>query len=197
MYDVEWPCPTQSGGAMENRSDPMRDIRWIAPIDSGSCPAAQEKANVDAKKKSTKPRKNNPKQPPPSTTDDPKPKEKKTSSTVAERIAGLKADRWVCSFTRGTVVCGGCKRTIKTDSRSNYYPGLWNKHVGRCRKIQRILAEVRIDFTCKNVNDAGNLSVPRRERERTHGNGGSTVATTGNRFRRTRGILIASPPRKS
>ncbi|KAJ7129881.1 hypothetical protein C8R43DRAFT_1134144 [Mycena crocata] len=72
------------------------------------------------------------------------PKVKKSSYNMAERIAGLQMDPMVYSFTSTEVVCGGCKRRIKTDGRSLYYPGLFIKHRGRCVEVQKRLALMKL-----------------------------------------------------
>ncbi|KAJ6521567.1 hypothetical protein DFH09DRAFT_1192631 [Mycena vulgaris] len=63
---------------------------------------------------------------------------KKSSRTEAERRATLEMDEWVLSVTAHEVVCRGCRRPIKLDKRSRYYPGLWEKHRDRCEHIARM-----------------------------------------------------------
>ncbi|KAJ7433696.1 hypothetical protein B0H11DRAFT_752274 [Mycena galericulata] len=62
---------------------------------------------------------------------------KKTARTEAERRAALESDEWTMSVTPHEVVCRGCKRPIKLDRRSRYYPGLWEKHRDRCEHVSK------------------------------------------------------------
>ncbi|KAJ7920337.1 hypothetical protein B0H13DRAFT_1867676 [Mycena leptocephala] len=50
---------------------------------------------------------------------------KKTARSEAERRLALETDEWTLRVTPHEVVCRGCRRTIKLDRRSRYYPGLW------------------------------------------------------------------------
>ncbi|KAJ7908121.1 hypothetical protein B0H13DRAFT_2017413 [Mycena leptocephala] len=58
---------------------------------------------------------------------------KKSSRSEAERRYALETDPWTTSVTPHEVVCRGCRRPIKLDRRSRYYPGLWEKHRDRER----------------------------------------------------------------
>ncbi|KAJ7105970.1 hypothetical protein C8R44DRAFT_329106 [Mycena epipterygia] len=53
----------------------------------------------------------------------------------------LERDEWTATVTPHDVVCRGCRRTIKLDRRSRYYPGLWEKHRDRCEHVGRMHAE--------------------------------------------------------
>ncbi|KAJ7113393.1 hypothetical protein C8R44DRAFT_741001 [Mycena epipterygia] len=69
------------------------------------------------------------------------PAEKKTARSETERRVVLERDEWTASVTPHDVVCRGCRRTIKLDRRSRYYPGLWEKHRDRCEHVGRMRAE--------------------------------------------------------
>ncbi|KAJ7692291.1 hypothetical protein B0H17DRAFT_1200620 [Mycena rosella] len=60
------------------------------------------------------------------------PHTKKTSRSETERRRTLENDQWTMSVGPYEVVCRGCRRPIKLDRRSRYYPGLWEKHRDRC-----------------------------------------------------------------
>ncbi|KAJ7327909.1 hypothetical protein DFH08DRAFT_967694 [Mycena albidolilacea] len=62
----------------------------------------------------------------------------KSSHTEPQRRALLAADPLIRpgSITPHTVGCAVCKKTIRLDRRSRYYPGLWVKHRVRCVKDQ-------------------------------------------------------------
>ncbi|KAJ7930433.1 hypothetical protein B0H13DRAFT_1858841 [Mycena leptocephala] len=60
---------------------------------------------------------------------------KKTTRTETERCLTLETDEWVLRVTPHEVDCRGCRRTIKLDRRSWYYPGLWEKHRNQCKAI--------------------------------------------------------------
>lgn len=64
-------------------------------------------------------------------------KVKKTARKEAERRAVLENDVWTGLVDPNRVVCRGCGNTIKLDARSRYYPGLWEKHRGRCEGVKR------------------------------------------------------------
>ncbi|KAF7326567.1 hypothetical protein MVEN_02609900 [Mycena venus] len=63
---------------------------------------------------------------------------KKTSRSEAERRLALESDEWTLRVTPHEVDCRGCRRTIKLDRRSRYYPGLWEKHRDRCEHVSKI-----------------------------------------------------------
>ncbi|KAJ7183830.1 hypothetical protein C8R46DRAFT_1067924 [Mycena filopes] len=63
---------------------------------------------------------------------------KKSARTEAERRRTLEDDPWTLEVTPHEVVCRGCRRTIKLDRRSRYYPGLWEKHRDRCDHVVKI-----------------------------------------------------------
>jgi hypothetical protein len=63
---------------------------------------------------------------------------KKSSRSEAERRYALETDPWTTSVTPHEVVCRGCRRPIKLDRRSRYYPGLWEKHRDRCEGVSRM-----------------------------------------------------------
>ncbi|KAJ6554873.1 hypothetical protein B0H19DRAFT_153332 [Mycena capillaripes] len=63
---------------------------------------------------------------------------KKTARSEAERRLTLETDEWTLSVAPHEVVCRGCRRTIKLDRRSRYYPGLWEKHRDRCEGVSRM-----------------------------------------------------------
>ncbi|KAJ7035391.1 hypothetical protein C8F04DRAFT_529264 [Mycena alexandri] len=63
---------------------------------------------------------------------------KKSARSEAERRRALETDPWTLSVTPHEVVCRGCRRTIKLDRRSRYYPGLWEKHRDRCDHVIKI-----------------------------------------------------------
>ncbi|KAJ7107146.1 hypothetical protein C8R43DRAFT_963193 [Mycena crocata] len=102
--------------------------------------AANKKNKPAAKKTGKKAARRKPKPQP-----DAEPKPKKSSNTMEERIAALESDPMVYSFEETRVICGGCKRPIRMDGRSLYYPGLWIKHRGRCVGVQKKLAEMKIE----------------------------------------------------
>ncbi|KAJ7132554.1 hypothetical protein C8R44DRAFT_731210 [Mycena epipterygia] len=64
-------------------------------------------------------------------------KPKKTARKEDERRALLVNDPWTLTVELNHVICRGCERSIKLDGRSRYYPGLWQKHRGRCPGIQQ------------------------------------------------------------
>ncbi|KAJ7739475.1 hypothetical protein DFH07DRAFT_840250 [Mycena maculata] len=65
-------------------------------------------------------------------------KGKKTSRTEAERRIALETDPWTNSVNPHDVLCRGCRRVIKLDRRSRYYPGLWEKHRDRCEHVSKM-----------------------------------------------------------
>ncbi|KAJ7134107.1 hypothetical protein C8R46DRAFT_1235293 [Mycena filopes] len=64
------------------------------------------------------------------------PKAKKTARSEAQRRAHLNRDAWAKEVHPDKILCRGCKREIKLDGRSRYYPGLWEKHRLRCVGVQ-------------------------------------------------------------
>lgn len=69
---------------------------------------------------------------------------KKSSRSEGERRRTLEDDEWTMRVTPHEVVCRGCRRSIKLDRRSRYYPGLWEKHRDRCEhvaKMRRLLED--------------------------------------------------------
>ncbi|KAJ6613881.1 hypothetical protein B0H10DRAFT_196646 [Mycena sp. CBHHK59/15] len=79
---------------------------------------------------------------------------KKSARTEAERRATLEDDQWTLSVTAHDVVCRGCRRTIKLDRRSRYYPGLWEKHRDRCENVNKL----------RNFLDAASAGSPEAQR---------------------------------
>jgi hypothetical protein len=75
------------------------------------------------------------------------PRKKKGARTEAQRRAILNADRWTTTVAPHHVGCRGCKKTIKLDARSRYYPGLWEKHRERCEGVNTGRALVRMALT--------------------------------------------------
>ncbi|KAJ7458713.1 hypothetical protein B0H11DRAFT_2317802 [Mycena galericulata] len=67
---------------------------------------------------------------------DAKGKARKTVRTVGERKSLLENDPWIGLVDVARVVCRGCGEEISLDKRSMYYPGLWEKHRGRCPQIK-------------------------------------------------------------
>ncbi|KAJ7290679.1 hypothetical protein C8J57DRAFT_1611817 [Mycena rebaudengoi] len=63
---------------------------------------------------------------------------KKTAHTEDERKAILENDVYTSGIGAHQVTCRGCGRTIRTDRRSTYYPGLWEKHRKRCRGVKKM-----------------------------------------------------------
>jgi hypothetical protein len=57
------------------------------------------------------------------------------NKSILERKEDLERDPYVAAFTSKSVVCGGCHKTIKTDGRNSFYPGLWRKHRDKCKKV--------------------------------------------------------------
>ena len=57
------------------------------------------------------------------------------NKSLEERKKDLKNDLFAREFTSRSVVCAGCGKTIKTDARNAYYPGLWIKHRDKCKKV--------------------------------------------------------------
>ncbi|KAF7341524.1 hypothetical protein MVEN_01889900 [Mycena venus] len=76
---------------------------------------------------------------------------KKTARTETERRLALENDQWALRVTPHEVDCRGCRRTIKLDRRSLYYPGLWEKHRDRCEEVNKLREAERA---------LGNLPVP-------------------------------------
>jgi hypothetical protein len=72
---------------------------------------------------------------------------RKPYAKEAQRKAGLEKDKWATEVEPKSVKCAACKREIKLDRRSSYYPGLWNKHKGTCQEIKRLDA-LREQVTC-------------------------------------------------
>jgi len=70
---------------------------------------------------------------------------KKTARTEAERRLALESDEWTLRVTPHEVVCRGCRRTIKLDRRSRYYPGLWEKHRDRCEHVSKMGEEMEAE----------------------------------------------------
>ena len=54
----------------------------------------------------------------------------------AERKMELEMDEWTTDVMPTSVKCRGCQKVICLDSRSRYYPGLWDKHRKKCPKIK-------------------------------------------------------------
>jgi hypothetical protein len=63
------------------------------------------------------------------------------------RVEYLQNDAYVMSFGETWVICAGCEKTIKLDSRNGarYYAGFWLRHKGLCpgvpKKMVRFLSE--------------------------------------------------------
>ncbi|KAG5635678.1 hypothetical protein H0H81_010436 [Sphagnurus paluster] len=55
-----------------------------------------------------------------------------------ERRRRLEADPWCARVLPQRVVCKGCRKWISLDQRSEYYPGLWEKHRDLCRAIKML-----------------------------------------------------------
>ncbi|KAJ7838973.1 hypothetical protein B0H13DRAFT_2367086 [Mycena leptocephala] len=72
-------------------------------------------------------------------------RKKNGARTVAQRRTVLEADPWTTTVAPHHVVCRGCKRTIRLDGRSLYYPGLWEKHRERCEKVKEGRAEPQME----------------------------------------------------
>ncbi|KAG1734114.1 hypothetical protein EDB19DRAFT_1728259 [Suillus lakei] len=58
--------------------------------------------------------------------------------TEDERKEGLENDQYTEDVQPTSVRCRGCQKTIKLDRRSRYYPGLWDKHRGKCPGILKL-----------------------------------------------------------
>ncbi|KAG5642376.1 hypothetical protein DXG03_002951 [Asterophora parasitica] len=52
-----------------------------------------------------------------------------------ERRRLLVEDEWADDVQPTSVKCRGCMKTVCLDGRSEYYPGLWHKHRGKCPQI--------------------------------------------------------------
>jgi hypothetical protein len=63
---------------------------------------------------------------------------RKQKKNEARRKRELKDDEYTYSVRPTSVRCHGCKKKIRLDKRSRYYPGLWTKHRRKCRGIQKI-----------------------------------------------------------
>jgi hypothetical protein len=68
---------------------------------------------------------------------------KKTAHTEEERKAILENDVYASGIGAHQVTCRGCGHTIRTDRRSTYYPGLWEKHRKRCRGVKKMEYELK------------------------------------------------------
>ncbi|KAJ7778982.1 hypothetical protein B0H16DRAFT_1683260 [Mycena metata] len=79
------------------------------------------------------------------------PGKKKGARTEAQRRALLEGDVWTRQVNPHSVGCRGCKRTIKLDGRSRYYPGLWEKHRERCNGIKIGLIEMSRPCQSKEI----------------------------------------------
>ncbi|KAF8064459.1 hypothetical protein FPV67DRAFT_223711 [Lyophyllum atratum] len=66
---------------------------------------------------------------------------RKNMMDVEQRRQVLVADAWTQEVEAKQVRCRGCTRWIKLDQRSEYYPGLWDKHRDLCRAIKRMKGE--------------------------------------------------------
>ncbi|KAG1781570.1 hypothetical protein EV702DRAFT_593886 [Suillus placidus] len=55
-----------------------------------------------------------------------------------ERIETLENDGYTDDVQPTSVRCRGCNNVICLDKRFRYYPGLWNKHRGKCRGILKL-----------------------------------------------------------
>ncbi|KAJ7644902.1 hypothetical protein FB45DRAFT_1021644 [Roridomyces roridus] len=80
---------------------------------------------------------------------------KKSAHTESQRRLILESDPYILpgSLTPREVVCGGCHRRIKLDQRSKYYPGLWEKHRGRCDLVQELMRRRQREVT--GMEEAG------------------------------------------
>ncbi|KAG5649508.1 hypothetical protein H0H81_003392, partial [Sphagnurus paluster] len=58
-----------------------------------------------------------------------------------ERRRRLEADPWCAGVQPRCVMCKGCRKWISLDQRSEYYPGLWEKHRDLCRAIKMLKGE--------------------------------------------------------
>ncbi|KAF8172940.1 hypothetical protein K438DRAFT_2023581 [Mycena galopus ATCC 62051] len=76
---------------------------------------------------------------------------KKTARTEAERRRTLETDEWTLRVTPHEVVCRGCRRTIKLDRRSRYYPGLWEKHRDRCESVNKMRQAMEAESPIQSV----------------------------------------------
>lgn len=63
---------------------------------------------------------------------------RKQKKREARRKRKLEDDEYTYSVRPTSVRCHGCKKEIRLDKRSRYYPGLWTKHRRKCRGIQKI-----------------------------------------------------------
>ncbi|KAJ7225124.1 hypothetical protein B0H12DRAFT_1149501 [Mycena haematopus] len=98
---------------------------------------------------------------------------KKSARTEAERRLALESDPCALRVTPHDVLCAGCRRTIKLDRRSRYYPGLWEKHRERCEGVAKI-EERPVASTSSssssadtNVNVSARVLAPRKSYYRT------------------------------
>ncbi|KAG1750716.1 hypothetical protein EDB19DRAFT_1676582 [Suillus lakei] len=58
--------------------------------------------------------------------------------TEGERKEKLENDQYTEDVQPTSVRCRGCQKTIRLDRRSRYYPGLWDKHRGKCPGILKL-----------------------------------------------------------
>lgn len=63
---------------------------------------------------------------------------RKKKKKEAQRKRELEDDEFTYRVRPTSVRCHGCKKKIRLDKRSRYYPGLWTKHRRKCRGIQKI-----------------------------------------------------------
>lgn len=62
----------------------------------------------------------------------------KRNKKEGERKAYLENDEYTANVRPRSVKCRGCGKVIRLDKRSRYYPGLWDKHRGKCPTILRL-----------------------------------------------------------
>lgn len=62
----------------------------------------------------------------------------KRNKKEGERKEYLENDEYTANVRPRSVKCRGCGKVIRLDKRSRYYPGLWDKHRGKCPAILRL-----------------------------------------------------------
>ncbi|KAG2338405.1 hypothetical protein BDR05DRAFT_969228, partial [Suillus weaverae] len=63
-----------------------------------------------------------------------------------ERKQELENDEYTEDVQPTSVRCCGCQKVISLDKRRRYYPGLWDKHRGKCPGILKIERDKNLTF---------------------------------------------------
>ncbi|KAJ7478971.1 hypothetical protein FB451DRAFT_1240274 [Mycena latifolia] len=139
----------------EDRSLSPQSRGWSSPPAESQIGGPSESGTSSTSSRSTR----NTKSLPPSVVA-PEISAKKSSRSEAERRKTLETDEWTMDVTPHEVVCRGCRRSIKLDRRSRYYPGLWEKHRDRCEHVTKMRGELEAEEGSSEITETSSASTP-------------------------------------